>query len=131
MIENGFVKSTENGLCEVIVKRKTACGENCASCSGMCNAAETVCVAENNIGAKPGDFVSIEMQTGKVLKTAFLVYILPIIVFFAVFGIISRFSEIGSYLGGAVSMILTFILLCGYDKKSTIRPYVSEIIKST
>lgn len=131
MREEGIVKSSENGLCEVIVKRKSACGENCASCSGTCKAAAAVCIAENNIGAEPGDFVAIEMPAVTVLKTAFLVYILPIIMFFAVFGILSYISDVGAYIGGAAAMILTFVLLCGYDKKRNVRPCVSEIIKST
>lgn len=131
MREEGFVKSVRNGECEVIVKRKTACGENCASCSGGCTAPETVCRADNSLGACPGDFVVIEMDSKSVLKSAFLVYILPIIVFFAVFGVLSFLPRFYAYAGGAAALIITFFILRIYDKKNAAMPYVSEIIKNT
>ena len=71
MREEGFVKAIKDDTCEVIIKRKTACGENCASCKAGCEAREQVCVAENTLGANVGDKVIIEMDSAKVLKSAF------------------------------------------------------------
>ena len=38
--------------------------------------------AQNPIGAKPGDMVIIESQTGPVLKAAAILYMLPLVMFF-------------------------------------------------
>ena len=73
----------------------------------------------------------IEMDSKSVLKSAFLVYILPIIVFFAVFGVLSFLSQFYAYAGGTAALIITFFILRIYDKKNAAMPYVSEIIKNT
>ena len=57
-----------------------------AVCAGGCGAMaakERIIVeAENLIGARPGDTVNIEGQTGKVALAIGLVYVLPLILFF-------------------------------------------------
>ena len=101
------------------VRRKTACGDNCATCKGGCEAREQVCIAENSHGAAVGDKVIIEIDSAKVLKSAFLVYILPILVFFAGFGILSQVgvSEGASAVFSVPFVAAVFLLLRRYDKK--------------
>ena len=82
MKETGIVKEASGEFCKVVVMRKSACGENCASCSGGCKLQNQICLVKNTKGAKAGDKVEIEIDTMTVLKSAFLVYILPILVFF-------------------------------------------------
>lgn len=131
MREEGFVKSVSGNTCEVIIRRKSACGENCASCKGGCEAREQLCSAENTAGAAVGDRVVLEMDSSKILKSAFLVYILPILVFLAVFAFV---SELG---GTAVSALCAlgaaaavFVCLGIYDRqhKNDYLPSVTEII---
>lgn len=87
MRENGIVKSVCGNTCTVAVKRKTACGENCASCGANCAGGVHICECKNGMGAAPGDRVVIESDTGSILKAAFLIYILPLLCFFIPYAI--------------------------------------------
>lgn len=81
------VISVEGRLAKVIHKRPTACHGDCDHCAGGCGsmaATEKLIVeAENLIGARPGDNVVIEGETGKVAWAICLVYVIPVILFFA------------------------------------------------
>lgn len=132
MREEGIVIKASGDLCEVSVRRKTACGENCASCKATCGAREQICVAKNILGAVVGDRVVIEMDSQKVLKSAFLVYILPVLVFLVIFAIISENggSQLVSALCSVVAAIVVFVWLRFYDKKhkKDFIPKVTEIL---
>lgn len=67
-----------NGNCEVWVRRKSACGDSCASCgmSGAC-AATAAAEAENPAGAQPGDLCVVEARTAALNGAAALAYLLP------------------------------------------------------
>lgn len=71
-----------DGMAEVMRIRESACSGDCHKCSG-CGAAKQTMVfsAHNSIGAKPGDAVVVESDSGTVLKGAMLLYVLPLITF--------------------------------------------------
>jgi len=73
------------GLAQVKTSRHNDC-ENCGACPG--NSA-IVLEARNPLGAKPGQRVMVEVQEVNMLKSAFIVYLLPLIAIF-----------IGAMLGG-------------------------------
>lgn len=95
MTQKVTVLSVRDGMARVIHNRPTACHGDCDSCAGGCGsmaAKEKIIVdAENLIGAKPGDQVMIEGQTGKVALAILLVYVIPILLFF-----------LGYFLGAAI-----------------------------
>lgn len=130
MKETGTVQSVFDGFCNVVVTRKSACGDNCANCKGGCSLQNQICVAKNNIGAKPGDKVVVEISTEKVLKSAFMVYILPILVFFAIYYATAPYSNLAPVIA-IFSMITVFILLFFHDKhhKSDYVSTVCEILE--
>lgn len=105
MREEGVVRRETEGLCEVVVRRKTACGDNCASCGGACKMNFQSVTAKNSVGAKAGDTVIIEMESKKVLLSAFLVYIMPLLVF-----VISFYGTQKQNLNNAVSSIISAVL---------------------
>lgn len=74
----------DNGLAQVQIKRKTACGHDCADCAGCTQVitGETVVMAQNGLGARSGDVVTLESETAKVLAAASMVYLLPFALFF-------------------------------------------------
>ena len=72
-------KLLNDGRAEVSVVREAACGGNCPSCEACIYQTEFSLIAENSIGAKPGQRVRVESETGKFFKIAFLVYIIPMI----------------------------------------------------
>ena len=130
MREEGFVKAVFGDNCEIIIKRKTACGENCASCKAGCEAREQVCVAENRIGANVGDRVLIEIESTKVLKSAFLVYILPILVFLTVFIAVSEVggNELYSALASVFASGVVFLGVTAYAKRHK-KEYISKVVE--
>lgn len=109
MREEGVVRKETDGICEVIVRRKTACGDNCASCKGACKMNFQSVTAKNAVGAKAGDIVVIEMDSKKVLFSAFLVYIMPLLVFVISFYGMQKL-RFSSALSGGVSALLTVVL---------------------
>lgn len=132
MKETGFVKSVEGDLCTCMVKRKSACGENCASCKAACTSREHTFSARNLAGAKAGDTVIIEMGTRKVLYSAFLVYILPLVAFILGFSYFfeNGKTELASAFWGFVLGIAVWILVSFYGKwrKEELVPEVTEVL---
>lgn len=72
----------DENIAEVYVERISACGDNCASCGAGCSKKNIVYVtAANNVRAQPGEKVTIESSSLKIVSAAALVYILPLIFF--------------------------------------------------
>jgi sigma-E factor negative regulatory protein RseC len=70
-------------MATVIHVRQSACSGDCHKCSGCGAQQETLeLTARNPIGAKPGDLVVMEAETGPVLKAAAMLYLLPLGLFF-------------------------------------------------
>lgn len=100
-----------DGTAELAVKRDTACGD-CASCGG-CAAGTVRVTVENSLHAAIGDAVTIETATSAVLAIASLVYLLPLMLFFAGYALGSAISAHPFLIGGfgfAVSLLAVFII---------------------
>lgn len=80
----GIVKEKSADTVTVSVIREGACGGNCSACGG-CGETVIKIAAENRVNAEVGDRVILESDSKKVLFSAFILYILPILIFFAVF----------------------------------------------
>lgn len=128
MQEQGIVVSLSGDTAFVKMKRASACGENCGSCSG-CNNFRTV-TAENKLRASVGDNVEISMPSDRVLFAAMLVYVIPIAVlivgYFAAYGVLH--SENAGVLFGIIGMIISYIFAVIFTKKNKNR-YKSSITK--
>lgn len=73
-----------DGTAQVLHIRQSACSGDCHKCSGCGAVQETMLLtAYNPIGAKPGDVVTVEAKTGPVLAAAAMLYVLPLLLFFA------------------------------------------------
>ena len=106
-----------DGTATVIHIRESACSGDCHKCSG-CGAAKEAIVleAQNPIGAKPGDLVKVESETGPVLKAAAVMYMVPMILFFVGYALGEALRLSGAWMGGvffAVSIGLAVL----YDRK--------------
>ncbi len=86
MTQQGVIKKLlPNGMAEIEVTRRSACGHDCAKCGG-CGGLETQVLyvtARNKTDAGVGERVLIEGETKQVLGLAALAYTLPLILFFA------------------------------------------------
>lgn len=89
MVSKGVVKKIiDDKHAEVCVTRQSACGDNCASCSGCHKPTYTaVAIAKNPINAKVGDVVNIKSEAITVIKGATFVYILPLVLFFIFYAV--------------------------------------------
>lgn len=71
------------GFAQVAVARESACGGSCGSCGGCGTKPSIQARALNPLGAVPGDLVEVSTRSRQILGTAVLVYLLPIVFFFA------------------------------------------------
>lgn len=78
MEERARVVFTDGDTAKVVLKRSSACGENCAKCKG-CTSEMTYVEAKNLIGAKVGQEVILEMKSGMFLGVVLITYVLPLI----------------------------------------------------
>lgn len=132
MKEEGIVKTVKGDTCEAVVRRKTACGDNCASCKGACRMQFQTVKVKNNVGAKAGDTVEIEMENKKVFLSAFFVYILPLLVFITVYGVGEKifFNSIKTVVISALCFLFSFLPALIYDrrKKEEFLPVITKIL---
>ena len=102
------VTAVSDTTATVSYDRPTACHGDCSHCAGGCGemaAKERITVqAENLIGAAPGDRVIIETESGHVFSAIFLVYALPVVLFFLGYFLLAG-RGLGA-LGGGVGFLL-------------------------
>lgn len=106
----------EDGTAQVVHVRQSACSGDCHQCAGCGAARETVILtARNPIGAAEGDVVTVESASSPVLKAAAVVYILPLLLFFA-----GYFTGLLLWDRGGIAGCLAFLLGAGcsvlYDR---------------
>jgi positive regulator of sigma E activity len=80
--EQGFVSSVgKDGHAQVVTDRKDACAgcgaKHCCVSFGL--NPEMVVKAQNRVGAKVGDFVSVSVDSGTVIKGAATLYLIPVV----------------------------------------------------
>ncbi len=120
-------KAFPDGTAQVLRIRESACSGDCHKCAGCGSAQQKLLLkARNPLGARPGDLVVIEADTGPVLKAAMLLYILPVVLF------------IGGYLAGQwlwqdgillslAGLVAGFLLVKLYDRHLTAHKTVFTI----
>lgn len=105
-------KCNPDGTAQVIHVRQSACSGDCHKCAGCGAAQETlVLTAKNPIGAKPGQMVTVESASGAVLAGAAVLYLLPLVLFFAGY-LIGRGA-----LGGGIGFGLGIAAVVVYDRR--------------
>lgn len=115
MTQNGIVtKLLGEGLAQVAVTRTTACGGRCGGCEACVYDSRLLVEAENVICARPGERVELESETSRMVGAALLVYMLPILLFFAGYaagallgaaeGVCVILSLAGVVIGGALAV---------------------------
>ena len=116
MIKSGIVDSIENSKITIKIERDSSCGDNCAMCNA-CPGKEMFITTYTKENFNVGDYVRLETNTSLILLSAFLVYILPIILLIVGYVIISLYF-------GLALMVISFIILFIYDKKINIKHMV-------
>jgi sigma-E factor negative regulatory protein RseC len=98
---------------EVLVRRQGACGHSCRSCGGCGpeSAAQVTAVADNALGARPGDTVRVESDSRRVLTIAAALYLAPFVLLFAGYLLATGpfgLGESGGFLAGLAGMLAGF-----------------------
>ena len=107
----------EDGTATVIHVRESACSGDCHKCSGCGAAKEAILLeAKNPIGAQTGDLVTIETETGPVLKAAAVMYLLPMMLFFGGYALGAALWQRGG-LVGCLAFVMSIGLAVVYDRK--------------
>ena len=112
------VKQThEDGTATVLCIRESACSGDCHKCSGCGAAKEAILLrADNPIGARTGDLVKVESETAPVLKAAAVLYMLPLVLFFAGYALGAALRISGAITGG-LAFVLSIVLIVVYDRR--------------
>ncbi len=93
-------KLNGDGTAEVVLIRESACSGDCHKCSGCGAAKETLLfTAQNPIGAKPGDLVTVTSDSAPVLAGAAVLYLLPMVLFFVGYFAGARLINQGALIG--------------------------------
>lgn len=104
-----------DGTAQVLCVRESACSGDCHKCSGCGAAKETlIFTAQNPIGARPGELVTVESASGPVLKAAAVLYMLPLVLFIGAYLVGMKWQLGGLF--GALAFALSIGLVIGYDR---------------
>jgi len=77
----GYVIGEKDGKIILDVKRTGSCGDKCKTCQSHCEVPSVQVTLDNHLHAKPGDFVEVGMQPANLIKTTFVIYTIPLIMF--------------------------------------------------
>ena len=105
-----------DGTAEVIHVRESACSGDCHKCAGCGAAKETMLLTANNpIGAKPGELVQVSAKSAPVLAAAAVMYLLPVVLFFAGYIVGAALGGKGG-IAGAAAFLAGVGLAVLYDR---------------
>lgn len=126
----GTVVSVKGDMATVKVKRVSACGENCAHCSGVCETTTTKSIVQNTAGAKVGDTVKIESNSTDVLRAAFALYVVPVLVaiIMAVITYGIKMPDFLVILISVFSFFCAFVVIKHFEKKLVPKSYITKIL---
>lgn len=105
-----------NGMVQVVILRQSACSGDCHKCAG-CGAVEQKVLldAHNPIGASIGDTVTVRTESGPVLAGAAILYLLPVVLFFAGYLLGAVLWQNGG-LAGCGGFVSGLLLAVVYDR---------------
>lgn len=111
------IRIVNENIARVAVKRKSACSGDCHTCHGCPHPDEIVMVdADNLVGAQKGDDVIVRSDTGRVLKLAAMLYLMPMVLFFV--GYFAMPGGEGPRVIRGVAAFVVGILICMYVSRS-------------
>ncbi len=141
MSDIGEIVSVD-GVYATVRMQRTAMCKSCGKCgeSALHPDREILVRAVNELGAKEGDRVRVDLETRYMLQAAFLVYIFPLLLGatglalgFQLARWLSLPAEGTAAAAGAVLFLLSFLLLRRIDRRAEaegrFRPRVVEIIE--
>ena len=121
MTGTGFVREVKGNMANVRFFKESACGGNCSACGG-CKSKPIDRWIENTLALSVGDKVEVESSSKDILLSSFILYILPLIMFFTAYIIcFDFFSEAISLIAGVIAFFLSFLIARKYGNKLNIK----------
>ena len=120
---------------EVLVRRQSACGHRCEACGGCGpeSAAQMTAMADNTLGARPGDTVRVESESRRVLGMAVVLYLVPFLLLFVGYLVATGplgLSEAAGFAVGLACMAAGFAANWLIDRRvRTVRPVQFQIVE--
>lgn len=105
---------------EIEVQRQGACSHDCEKCGGCGAPTEHIrATAVNAVHAEAGDIVTVEGSSKQILGMATLVYALPLVLFFVLYGVCAALhvTEGISILAGIVGFVVGILLAIYYSRR--------------
>ncbi|CEP82077.1 SoxR reducing system RseC family protein [Paraclostridium sordellii] len=139
MNQRGYVIELVDGTTAKIKMQKHSACAACGKCASSADKKDIIVEVDNNIGAKVGDYVEVNMDSVNVIKAVAIVYIVPLIALLGgtiiSYGILN-FIDIGmnkEVLSGFIGIVLTaisYLLIKSKDRKfRESRNYIPIITK--
>lgn len=140
MQETGQVKSIEGPICTVVVEKKNMC-EHCTAGTCSFEGDGAVLEALNDIGAKVGQTVKVELRPSTYVKSTMMIYGLPALALIA--GAIAGpelgvpgfpnivpdlVSAIYAFSAFGLSLVGVKLWARGAEKKTEYRPVVTKVL---
>ena len=131
-----------NGMAQVSVERGTACGAahscaDCAGCEHVIVQTEKVVTAFNDISARTGDVVRLRSENAPFMKSAAIVYLLPLVLALVVYGIAAAtlsLSEGPMMLFALLGFVIGILIAMAWDrhmkKSGGLRFHIVEVKKA-
>ena len=131
-----------DGMAQVSVERGTACGAahscaDCAGCEHVIVQTEKVVTAFNDISARTGDVVRLRSENAPFMKSAAIVYLLPLVLALVVYGIAAAtlsLSEGPMMLFALLGFVIGILIAVAWDrhmkKSSGLRFHIVEVKKA-
>ncbi|WZL71524.1 SoxR reducing system RseC family protein [Clostridiaceae bacterium 35-E11] len=125
MHQSGKVIEISDNRAKILMTKHAACGD-CGACQHGAENMNMHIIAANELNAKVGDMVEVNMETQNVLGAAFIVYVIPL--FMMLFGIaggsyllksigIIENAEIYGAMIGFAFMTITFFIIKKFEGK--------------
>lgn len=120
----GKIEKIDGNKAIISIKRVSACGDSCKSCSSACKVNSVIVETDISdvIDINVGDYVEIKAENEVMLKHILVLYGLPLLlmiitVFIVQMVLKSPNKDIISAVASLFSLIISFYLLKAYDKK--------------
>lgn len=117
MTSSGLVIDIKDNKALIRFIRESACGGNCASCGG-CGAKPLDVWINNTLSVSVGEKVEIETESSKILLSAFITYIFPLLVFLSCYMIFTNtFGKTAGIISGVIGFLGSLIAVRLYGKR--------------
>ena len=120
----GRIEKIDGNKAVISVKRVSACGDNCKSCSSACKVNSVIVETDIDVNEdiNVGDYVEIRAENEVMLKHILVLYGLPLLLMIITVIIVQMLlkgpnKDIISAVASLFSLVISFYLLKAYDKK--------------